>query len=210
MNQNMTPPPPPSFRPNPPHKKNKTWVWIVAAAVVVLYIIIASQFFPTNQEINIERLRDDSIALQADFRPIGQYDYYQDIDKAVSDLRNLGDPLRFSADSIDIFGTPQTAVIANYNIAKCDTVLNEVLPMWRRQLAFTLQKQLNTEAQTVVRMSQQHENSTGIEIYSLRYLSKENIEKDRLKYNSVFRNLGFKSAAYAPSPDSEGLEYTFD
>lgn len=179
-------------------------------AVVILYIIVASQFLPTNQEINLERLRDDSIALQADFRPIGQYDYYQDIDKVVSEIRNLGDPLRFSADSIDIFGTPQTAAIANYNISKCDTVLNEVLPMWRRLLAFTLSKQLNKEAQTVVKMSQEYENSTGIEIYSLRYLSKENIENDRLKYNPVFRNLGFKSVVYAPSPDSGGLEYTFD
>lgn len=205
----MTPPPPSSFRPNPPRKMNKIWIWIAGIAVI-LYIIVASQFFPTSQEINAERLRDDSIALQADFRPVGQYDYYQDIDKVVSDIRDLGDPLRFSADSADIFGTPQTAAIANYNIAKCDSVLNEVLPMWRRLLAFTLQKQLNKEAQTAVRMSQQHENSTGIEIYTLRYLSKEAIEKDALKYNSVFHNLGFKSVVYAPSPDSGGLEYTFD
>lgn len=184
--------------------------------VVVLWFVAAHFFGPNSQygiDKNVEHLRQDSIALQADFRPTGQYDYYQDIDKVVSDIRDLGDPLRFGRTEIDstrLFGNPQTAAIANYNIAKCDTVLNEVLHMWRRQLAFTLQKQLNTEAQTVVRMSQQHENSTGIEIYSLRYLSKENIEKDRLKYNSVFRNLGFKSVVYAPSPDSEGLEYTFD
>lgn len=185
-------------------------------AAVILWFVAAYFFGPNSQygiEHKVERLQQDSIALQADFRPVGQYDYYQDIDKVVSDIRDLGDPLRFGRTDIDstrLFGNPQTAAIANYNIAKCDTVLSEVLPMWRRLLAFTLQKQLNKEAQTAVRMSQQHENSTGIEIYTLRYLSKEAIEKDALKYNSVFRNLGFKSVVYASSPDSGGLEYAFD
>ena len=192
-------------------KKNKAAIIIFIC--VVAWFVAAHFFGPKSKyaiEVNVERLRKDSIALQDDFRPGGLYDYYQDIDKIVSDIRDLGDPLRFSADSIDIFGNPQTAAIANYNIAKCDTVLNEVLPLWRHTLAFALQRQLNAETQTVIRMSKQHKNSTGIEIYSLRYLTKENIDNDALRYNSVFRNLGFKSVVYAASPNNEGIEYTFN
>lgn len=187
------------------------------AATVVLWFIAAHYFGPDSQHgiaKEIERFQQDSIALQGNFSPIGSdYAYYQDIDKAVSDIRDLGDPLRFGRTEIDstrLFSTPQTAAIANYNIAKCDSVLNEVLPQWRRTLAFTLQKQLNKEAQTIIRMSKEYENSTGIEIYSLRYLSKDNIESDARKLNSVFHNLGFKSVVYATSPNNEGIEYTFN
>lgn len=179
-------------------------------AAVVLWIIAASKFLPSNQEINAERLREDSIALQGNFSLVGsEYDYYQDIDKAVRDIRDLGDPLRFSADSVELFSSPQTAAIANYNIAKCDTVLSEVLPQWRRALAFTLHRQLNKEAQTIVRISHESKDASALEIYSLRYLSNDNIESDAREYNPTFRNLGFKTVFFAASPDSEGIEYAY-
>lgn len=186
-------------------------------AAVVLWFIAANTFGPGSQhgiEKEIDRLRQDSIALQGNFRPVGsEYDYYQDIDKAVSNIRDLGDPLRFGRTEIDstrLFGTPQTAAIANYNIAKCDTVLSEVLPQWRRTLAFTLHKQLNKEVQTIVRISQESKDASALEIYSLRYLSNDNIESDARRYTPTLRNLGFKSVFFAASPDNEGIEYTFN
>lgn len=183
---------------------------------VVLWFIAANLFGPGSQHRiakEVERLRQDSIALQADFSPVGEYTHYQDIDKAVSDIRDLGDPLRFGrteTDSTRLFGNSQTAAIANYNIAKCDTVLSEVLPQWRRLLALTLNKQLNEEAQTIVKISQEGKDASALEIYSLRYLSKDNIESDARKYIPTLRNLGFKSLFIAASPDNEGIEYTFN
>lgn len=184
-------------------------------AAVVLWFVAASQFGPTSKrgiEKTVEHLRQDSIALQSDFRPTGQYYYCQDIDKAISDIRDLGDPLRFGRTEVDstrLFGNPQTAAIATYNIAKCDTVLSEVLPQWRRTLAFTMQKQLNKENQTIVRIPQESKDATALEVYSLRYLSKDNIENDAREYNSTLRNLGFKTVLFAASPDNEGMKYTF-
>lgn len=181
---------------------------------IVLWFVAASQFGPTSKreiEKTVERLRQDSIALQSDFRPTGSYEYCQDIDKAVSDIRDLVDPLRFGRTEVDstrLFGNPQTAAIANYNIAKCDTVLNKTLPQWRRTFALTLQKQLNKDAQTIVRIPQGSNDATTLEIYSLRYLSKDNIENDAREYNTMLRNLGFKAVLFTASPDNEGMKYT--
>lgn len=183
-------------------------------ATNVLWFVAANQFGPTSKreiEKTVERLRQDSIVLQSDFRPTGSYEYCQDINKAISDIRDLGDPLRFGRTEVDstrLFGNPQTATIANYNIDKCDTVLNKILPQWRRTFALTLQKQLNKDAQTIVRIPQGSNDATTLEIYSLRYLSKDNIENDAREYNTMLRNLGFKAVLFAASPDNEGMKYT--
>ena len=183
-------------------------------AAIVLWFVAASQFGPTSKreiEKTVERLRQDSIALQSDFRPTGSYEYCQDINEAISDIRDLGDPLRFGRTEVDstrLFGNPQTATIANYNIAKCDTILNKILPQWRRTFALTLQKQLNKDVQTIVRIPQGSNDATTLEIYSLRYLSKDNIENDAREYNTMLSNLGFKAVLFAASPDNEGMKYT--
>ena len=55
-----------------------------------------------------------------------------------------------------------------------------------------------------------YENNSGIEIYSTRYLSNDEIEKDAKEYNRILGRLGFKSVFYSLSPETTGLEYTFD
>jgi len=195
--------------------KRKPVVIIGGVAILIAAWFVAAHFFGPNSQrgINqtIERLQQDSIALQSDFRPLGQYTDYRDIDDAITNIKDLGDPLRFGhtdTDSIRLFGTPQTARIANYNIAKCDSVLCEVLPLWRSKLVFVIEKQIDPHAE-IIRISGNNTGNPKVELYTLRYLDTKEIENDALKYNGVFKNAGFKAAIYAPAPNSDGKEYTF-
>jgi len=191
-------------------RKRKVWPFIVAGAIVLWFV--AEYIFGQNSSYGItkkvESLRQDSIALQADFRPVGKYSHFRDLNTEIDNLRALGNPLRYGDDSIRIFSNPQTAGIASYNIAKCDSILDEVLPLWRVKLMFVLREQLRSES-TIVRCSKKYENYSSLEIYLLKYLSEDAITHDAIRYNGVFNNFGFKSIVYAASPNNPGVEYTF-
>lgn len=198
---------------------NKKNVFIIATvAVAVIGWFIAAHFFGPNSSRSIqkevERLRADSIALQGDFVPKGKYSVAIDVLTDYNKLQSLGRPLRYNntdTDSVRLFSNPQTASIANYNIAKCDSVINNVSPLWRSAMILALGTELrNVNENSIVRVNHSYEKYTGVEIYSIRYLSKEEMEKDVVKYNHSLRKLGFKSVIYGMSPESECVEYTFN
>lgn len=198
-------------------KSKKNLTVIVVVAVIVVGWFVAAQLFGPNSERGItkevERLLKDSIALQGNFAPRGQYTYLQDICKEVKEIKSLGDPLRFGhteTDSTRIFSNERTAPIANYNINKCDSILTDVLPLWRASAIFALGSELRAKnPNTVVRTNRNFPEYTGIEVYSTKYTSKEEIEKDANTFNSELAYLGFKSITYSFSPESQGLEYTY-
>lgn len=199
----------------PTNKKNKPYIIIAVIAVAIAAWFIAAHYFGPNSQHGIrqtvERLQQDSIALQSDFRPLGQYSELSDIDKAVSDIRELGDPLRFghtSTDSTRLFGNEATARIANYNIEKCNTVLAEVLPLWRSKALFLLQSQLDPNSNKIS-ISGNDTDTPTIELYSTQYIDEKEITKDAERYNRLFNNLGFAKATYAISPANNGIEYKF-
>ena len=198
-----------------PNKKRKMIRNIIIIAVVVIgYGIIAIKFgshseYAINQ--TIEQLQKDSIALQADFRPQGTYTHFRDVDKAVDELRALGNPTLY-IDSAKVYRTPRTTALAKYNIAKCDSVLQQVLPLWRMQFIIALNYQLELNSETVVtttvaRISKEYSDCKGIEMYSTRYTLKSEIRNDYIKYSSMMRNLGFTHVSFAFSPESNSIEY---
>ena len=196
-------------------KKNLTVIIIVVVAVVGWFV--AAQFFGPNSERGIakevERLQKDSVALQDNFAPRGQYTYLQDICKEVIEIMSLGQPLRYGnaeIDSVRLFGNIRTAAIANYNINKCDSVLSDVLPMWRSVAILAFGAELKREnPNTIVKTNTDFPNYTGVIVYSIRYTNKSKIEDDAYKYNPMLASLGFKSITYAMSPESPGIEYTY-
>lgn len=197
-------------------KKRNNVIIFSSIIFIVCAWFLTAHFRGPNSEYAIhqeaDRLRQDSIALQGDFRPHGQYSFYQDIDTEIDKIRNLGNPLRFGntePDSARMFGNPILSPIARYNMAKCDSILKEVLPMWRIKFGFVLNSQLR-EKSTIVRISKDVENNAGLEIYSMRYLSKDEIDHDAIRLNGAIANLGFKKVVYALSPENNGIEYTFN
>lgn len=195
-------------------KKNVALIIIIAIAIIGWFV--AAHFFGPDSEYGISQsvssLQRDSIALQGNFTPRGEYVYLQDVVKEVDDIKVLGDPLRFGhtkTDSAQLFGNPRTAVIANYNIAKCDSVLRDVLPMWRSTAAFALGSELKSKNQnTIVRFNKDAPTYTCLEIYSIRYISKDEIDSDANAYNQLLASLGFTSVRYSVSPESEWTEFS--
>ncbi|MBJ2160899.1 MAG: hypothetical protein JFR39_02225 [Muribaculaceae bacterium] len=198
--------------------KNKSIRTIVIVALVIAGWFVSAHFFGPDSKIEVEkrisRLQNDSIALQGNFAPKGRYSVMRDILADYDKIKDFGRPLRFGSgesDSIRMFSDPRTSALAHYNIAKCDSVLNEVSPMWRATAALTLGRILKSANEySVVKMNKDYENNSGIEIYSTRYLSNDEIEKDAKEYNRILGRLGFKSVFYSLSPETTGLEYTFD
>lgn len=198
-------------------KSRKNLIFIIIVAVIVVGWFIAAFFFGPNSERGIakevERLQRDSIALQGDFAPHGAYSQIRDIYTEVKKIQDLGNPLRFGnteVDSTRMFDTPQTAIIARYNIAKCDSVLADVLPLWRSTAALALGRQLKeNNPNSIVRFNRDYSDYSGLEIYSIRYLSKDNLEDDANKFNPILGELGFKSILYSASPNNVGIEYSF-
>lgn len=192
---------------------------IIAATVIAIigWFVLAHYFGPTSErgiEKEVSRLREDSVKLQGNFSPRGQYDLMEDVLSDFNKIKKLGQPLRYGNTEIDstrLFGNPRTAKIAKYNIAKCDSVLSEVEPLWRATAILTLSKILRSKNEnTIIKQNDAFEEYTGIEIYSIRYLSKEELEKDAKEYNHYLMALGFKSVIYATTPESEGVEYTLN
>lgn len=198
--------------------KNKAIRNISIVVLVIAGWLVAAYFYGPDSKNAVERrisqLQNDSIALQGNFVPHGSYSFMSDILTDFEKIGDLGKPLRFSSDEVDsirMFSNPRTAALANYNISKCDSVLSYVSPMWRATAALTLGRILKSENEySVVRMNKEYERNTGVEIYSARYMSKDEIEKSAKEYNSILRRLGFKSVIYSFSPVTSGWEYTFD
>ncbi len=195
--------------------RKKTLLIVGGIAVVALWLIAAHLFGPdSDREVakRLERLQTDSIALQGDFRPKSTYSHYRDVSDAVQELRDLGNPLRYdSTDSVRMFSNPRTASTANYNIAKCDSVLSVVLPLWRRTFVIAFNQQFT--GQSVAKFDEDEKGASeniSLNIYSLRYLSKDEISSDAMKFNGVLQKLGFKKVTYAASPENSGLEYNFN
>lgn len=199
-------------------KSKKNLNVIIIIAVVVVGWFVAANFFGPNSERGIakevERLRKDSITLQGNFAPRGQYTSIQDICKEVDKIKSLGEPLRFGntkTDSTRIFSNKQTASLANYNINKCDSILSDVLPLWRSAAIFALGAELKSKKpNTIVKTNTHFPSYTGVTIYSVRYTNKSNIEDDAREYNPFLVALGFKSITYAMTPESTGVEYIYE
>lgn len=195
-------------------EKNITIFVIVILAVVGWFVL--AHFFGPNSESGISQrvasLQRDSIALQNDFTPKGKYVYLRDVVKEVDDIKALGEPLRFGnteTDSVRVFGNSRTADIANYNIAKCDSVLDDILPMWRATASLALDSELKAKnPNTMVRIKKDDPNQSGLEIYSIRYASKKEIDSDAESYNRQLARLGFTYVRYAVSPESEWTEFS--
>lgn len=198
--------------------KKKPILIVSGIAVLVIGWIIAANLFGPNSEHGIakeiERLQKDSIALQGDFKPKGHYTTIQDIWTEVKTIRDYGNPLRFGdteTDSIRMYRNERTANLARYNVQKSDSVLADVLPLWRAAASFALEDQLKAiNANTVVKVNKEFPEYTGLEIYSIRYLNKDAVDEDVKDYNSILGALGFKSVIYATTPESIGIEYTFN
>lgn len=209
---------PPPYTPAQHNKKARGPIIIVGVAVLLVAAwFVASSLLGPNSERGlaqrVQRLQEDSIALEGNFKPKGEYSL-EDISKEVEKIRSYGDALRYSGSEIDsarIFDNPRTAALANYNKAKCDSVLTDVLPLWRATAIFAVSNQLKARnPNTIVKTNKDYPEYTGIEIYSIRYLSKKSQEQDALNINSTLKELGFKSAIYATSPEAEGTEYHFE
>lgn len=205
--------------PSMPRKSQKVKRPLVIIAVVALAIIgwfVAAHFFGPDSESavasQVERLQKDSIALQGDFSPKGKYTNLRDIRSEVEKLRDLGNPLRFGSTEIDsarLFGNPKTASIAIYNIHKCDSVLEAVLPKWRAATALALADELKDKNEnTIVKIDNGSSVNTKLEIYSARYISKEEMDKDAKEFNRILASLGFTKVLYSNSPQSGGVEFT--
>lgn len=195
--------------------------FVTIAAIIIAAIIawsIAAHYFGPNSERGIKKqvasLKQDSVALQENFMPKGEYTYLQDVCSEIDNLRSLGNPLRYShtdVDSIRLFSNPITAALANYNIKKCDSVLNNVIPLWRATAVLALGRELkNNNSNTIVRVNKEYPEYTGIEFYSIKYLSSEEITNDASKYNANLKSLGFKSVLYSASPDNQGTLFTLN
>lgn len=184
-------------------------------AAVILWLVAAHYFGPdSNYGIRQEvaRLQKDSIQLQQDFTPKGRYSHHLDVSSEVHKIRDLGNPLRFGSSEIDstrLFSNQRTASLANYNIAKCDSVLAEVLPKWRRMFAFALYKQYKDDIITFGKDAEGKPDYSVLFIYSMRYASEKEIKKDAMKLNGAISNVGFKKVTYALSPENSGLVYQF-
>ncbi|MCF0219368.1 MAG: hypothetical protein HUK14_06270 [Muribaculaceae bacterium] len=196
-------------------KKNKKLKTIAIVAGIVVLWLIAATFFGPNSDWGIsktvEKLQADSVSLQADFRPHGRYTHFRDVDSAIDKIRNLADlHISDELDSARIFSNPRTAALANYNVAKCDSVLNDVLPLWRNAFVFALHNDF--DKQVVIRFGTDENgkiDNTVLLIYCLKYLSEDEIKYDALKYNGAVANLGFTQVTYAASPYNTGYSYTF-
>lgn len=211
-------PPMPPMAPIPPKKKNSAKSYIIAGAVLFLALagwFTCSYFYGPSSEIGmahkVEMLRKDSVELQKDWRPKGRYTFVQDVASDYNKIKDLGNPARTAGtDSATVFSKPQTAEIARYNVAKCDSVLSDVGPLWRVTASMVLSDMLRSiNRNTIVRTNDEQGRYSGIEIYSIRYLSDKEMKKDAQEYNYYLKQLGFKTALYAPDPDSEGTVYTF-
>lgn len=64
-------------------------------------------------------------------------------------------------------------------------------------------------ANTIVQNNTDYEKYTGLKIYSIRYLSPAELEKDADKYNFYLANLGYQHVLYAGTPEMAGQSYTF-
>lgn len=216
---NMTPPPPNTPHQSTHYKKKKTKPFLIIgiiAVAVIAWVILAHFFGPTSEygiAKRIESLQKDSIMLQQDHKPQGHYTRIEDVYTDVSKIKDLGNPLRYGSsevDSMQLYSNSRTAAIAKYNIAKCDSVLEEVLPLWRIQAMMALTKMLKAEnPNTIVQNNTDYEKNTGLNIYSIRYLSPEELEKDADKYNFYLANLGYRYVLYAGTPEMPGKAYTF-
>lgn len=179
---------------------------------------IAAHFFGPNSARGIAQtiaeLQSDSTALQGDFWPNCEYTNLSDMITDFNKIKSYGDPFRYghtSLDSARVYGHPRMAELARYNVAKCDSVINKASPLWRANAALLLHDQLKgINANTIVRFNKNDEDKTALEIYSIRYIIKDEIDKDADEYNYYLRQLGFKSVLYSASPDNEGIEYTFN
>lgn len=197
--------------------KKKQIIIISAIAILVIGWFVAASLFGPNSERGIakevERLQADSIALNGNFVPKGKYTTIEDVWTEVKKIEDYGKPLRYGntpTDSTRLFSNEQTASLARYNIAKCDSVLSDVLPLWRSMAMFALEAQLKSvNPNTIVKNNPDMPNYTGVEIYSIRYLSDKSIKEDAEKYNPYLGKLGFKKILYAPTPESVGTEYTY-
>lgn len=209
---------PPPCTPAPHNKKSKKPIIIIGVAVLVVAAwFVASSLFGPNSERGlaqrVQRLQEDSIALDGNFKPKGDYSL-ETISNEVDKIRSYGDALRYGGSEIDsarIFDNPRTAALAKYNKAKCDSVLADVLPLWRVTAIFAVSNQLKARnPNTIVKTNKDYPEYTGIEIYSIRYLSQKSQKQDAMNINPTLKELGFKSAIYAASPEAEGTEYHFE
>lgn len=193
---------------------------LIIAGIVVLVVgwFIAASLFGPNSERGIakevDRLKQDSIALQGNFKPKGHYSTIQDIWTEVKTIKDYGSPLRYGntdTDSVRMYSNERTARLAKYNVEKCDPVLADVLPLWRAAASFALADELKAKnSNTIVKVNKDYPEYTGLQIYSIRYLNKEAIDEDAKDYNPILGALGFKSIVYAPTPESSGMEFTYN
>lgn len=198
------------------NKKKALRLICIIVGLIILWFIAAFFFGPTSEygiNNSLERLRKDSLALQGDFSPVGKnYTHYKDIDSEINKIRDYGNPFKnctSESDSNHILKNEKLYRIAEYNIAKCDSVLEETLPMWRQKFAFVLGSQLSEE-NILVRIPNDCEYNDVIAFYSIKFLSKDTVEDFELKYKLYVRELGFKKMIIAVSPDVNGIEINFN
>ena len=150
------------------------------------------------------------MALEGNFIPRGSYTFLSDVWRETEKIRDLGKPLRVgsSKDSIRIYSNKHSAELARHNKDKCDSILKEVLPLWRAASLFALSAELKDKnPNTIVTNNSGKEGYNEVYVYSIRYLSDDAVKDDANKYNSMLRRLGFKKVLYAPTPEAPGWEY---
>lgn len=215
METRQTPPPYGVKLPKKPFWKRFWWIWLVVGLIVFTAIIQLTTGPDTEYGIKntIEKLQADSVALEEDYTPLKKdFSDCRDIDTYIDKLRELGHPLPYNheeKDSIRIYSHPRMASLAKHNTLKCDSILKEVLPMWRRAFAFVFFTNLrDINESTIVRLMKSEPDDTGLEVYSIRYINEKEIREDAIKYNDIMSNLGFKKVRYAATPESPYIEYT--
>lgn len=206
MANQQTPPIPNNFGTTPPRKKKntKTIVIVVLAVIFVPFIIASIVKGGAGTHSDVGQLQSDSIALEGNFLPKHEYTDVSDIYKAVDSIYALGRPTRFSLDSVEINENQHLKALAAHNKSKCDSVLVEVLPTWRRVATYAIQVQEGTNS---ARLQVVGENYDQIKFISPKFIDDEKSKDMYLKYVGLLKLLGFKQAVFELAPNNEVLSF---
>lgn len=220
MEQNRPTPPPIPPSPKSTHTKRfMVRLFLILCGFVVLFCLwlVAAHLWGPKSESGINKtiklLQRDSIALQGDFRPKDDFYTLDQVRNSVDDIRALGDIFRIEGhthlDSVRIFENPRLARLANYNKAKSDSILIEVLPLWqaKAQKAILYSMKNKEEYTTATPQVYYNMDEGTIYLYSPRYIEKKNVEKDALSFNTQLKALRFKKVRYAVSRHTPYVEY---
>lgn len=192
-----TPPPVPNL-----NRKSKTvtiikWGGAIFAGLYILGMFIDPQG-KHGHDSQLSKLKADSVELQRNFASFQRFEDLNDLSEFVSKIRKLGDfynSARTTDDSVRLYENPEIAKLANYNVARADTILAQILPLCRERAVAILEARLNTPShETDVKM-----DSTNLYLTSDISYQSRIFEANRIC--APLKNIGFTSITFIAPPN---------